>query len=103
MSPIQDVEVPSGSMKLDAILKIANSPAFGRVLTLFVLYVAWTWVSDDRVKAEARAEKRDKEIIESRKETVACNQATVTLLTTVLLKTSDTNEQMLKYLEKNDK
>jgi len=103
MSPIRDVEVPSGSMKLDAILKIANSPAFGRVLTLCVLYVAWTWVSDDRIKTENRAENRDKEILEARKETLSCNQATITLLTTVLSETSNTNKQMLKYLEKNDK
>lgn len=103
MSPIRDVEVPSVSMKLDAILKIANSPAFGRILTLFVLYVAWTWVSDDRIKAENRADKRDGELLESRKENISCNQTIITLLTTTVSENSNTNKQMLKYLEKNDK
>lgn len=103
MSPIKDVDPPSGSIKLDALFRIANSRAFGSLVLLFVLYIAWTWLSDDREKMDARFEQQVKEIQETRKETTLCNQNTITLLSNQLKENTETNKQILKYLEKHEK
>ena len=103
MSPIQDVESPSGSVKLDALFKIANSRAFGSVILLMVLFVAWTWIADDREKTDKRFQEQISEIKDARKEISICSQNTILLLSDQMRENTETNKQILKYLEKNDK
>ena len=96
MSPIQDVSKPTGSLKIDSIIQIANSRFVGLIVLLVTAYAFYSWINEDRIQ-----DKKDRE--QSRVESLQCNEQLIRVLLNQVEENTSTNKQILKYLEKHDK
>jgi len=96
MSPIKDVSESTGSFKLDSIIQIANSRFVSTIILLIVAYAFYSWINEDRIQDK-------KDSAQYKKESMQCNNQLIHVLINQVEENTETNKQILKYLEKNDK